>query len=119
VLLKLENGVNGVLMASQVAAGEENALKIRVYGENGGIEWQQQEPNTLKVKWRDQPMQVLRAGGNYRQLSRAMRYIIAILQGHLEGYLEAFANLCRNFALTLSTRIEGNTQHKRRWIFHR
>ena len=65
VLLKFDNGAAGVLMASQVAAGEENALKIRIYGEKGGIEWAQQEPNTLLVKWLDQPTQILRAGGNY------------------------------------------------------
>ena len=65
VLLRMSNGARGVLMASQVAAGEENALKIRVYGEKGGIEWAQQEPNTLLVKWLDQPTQILRAGGNY------------------------------------------------------
>jgi predicted dehydrogenase len=60
VLLKFENGAAGVLMASQVAAGEENALKIRVYGEKGGVEWAQHEPNTLLVKWLDQPTQILR-----------------------------------------------------------
>jgi len=65
VLLKFNNGAAGVLMASQVAAGEENALKIRIYGEKGGLEWAQQEPNTLLVKWLDQPTQILRAGGNY------------------------------------------------------
>src|ERR1700693_1483141 len=65
VLLKFDNGAAGVLMASQVAAGEENALKIRIYGEKGSIEWAQHEPNTLLVKWLDQPIQILRAGGNY------------------------------------------------------
>src|SRR5918993_4630417 len=65
VLLKFENGAAGVLMASQVAAGEENALKIRIYGETGGVEWAQQEPNTLLVKWLDQPAEILRAGANY------------------------------------------------------
>ena len=65
VLLKFNNGAHGVLMASQVAAGEENALKIRVYGEKGGIEWAQHEPNTLLVKWLEAPTQILRAGGNY------------------------------------------------------
>jgi len=65
VLLKLENGAAGVLMASQVAAGEENAIAIRVYGENGGLEWHQHEPNTLLEKWLDQPAQILRAGANY------------------------------------------------------
>jgi predicted dehydrogenase len=62
VLLKFENGAAGVLMASQVAAGEENALKIRVYGEKGGLEWRQEEPNSLILKWLDQPTQILRAG---------------------------------------------------------
>ncbi len=65
VLLKFENGAASVLMASQVAAGEENALKIRIYGERGGIEWAQHEPNTLIVKWLDQPAQIFRAGANY------------------------------------------------------
>jgi predicted dehydrogenase len=64
-LLKFDNGAAGVLMASQVAAGEENALKIRIYGEKGGIEWAQHEPNTLLVKWLDQPTQILRAGAVY------------------------------------------------------
>src|SRR6201994_3242342 len=65
VLLRFDNGATGVLTASQVAAGEENALKIRIYGENGGIEWHQMEPNTLLVKWLDQPTQVYRAGMGY------------------------------------------------------
>ena len=59
VLLKLENGATGVLMANQVAAGEENGIRIRVYGEKGGCEWYQHEPNTLLVKWLDAPAQIL------------------------------------------------------------
>lgn len=108
VLLKFDNGANGVLMASQVAAGEENALKIRVYGENGGLEWAQQEPNTLLVKWLDKPAQILRAGGNYSdRLSGYATHNCRTPGGHPEGYLEAFANLYRNFSLTLSARIDG------------
>ena len=61
-LLRFDNGATGVLMASQIAAGEENALKIRVYGEKGGLEWLQHEPNSLIVKWIDKPMEVLRVG---------------------------------------------------------
>ena len=108
VLLKFNNGAAGVLMASQVAAGEENALKIRIYGEKGGIEWAQQEPNTLLVKWLHQPTQILRAGGNFGD--RLSSYAVKNCRtpaGHPEGYLEAFANIYRNFALTLSARIEG------------
>ena len=106
VLLRFDNGATGVLMASQVAAGEENALRIRVYGEKGGLEWAQQEPNTLLVKWLDQPTQIYRAGTN-GHLSSYGLHNSRTPGGHPEGYLEAFANLYRNFALTLSARIDG------------
>ena len=110
VLLRMSNGARGVLMASQVAAGEENALKIRIYGEKGGIEWAQHEPNTLLVKWLDQPTQILRAGGNYGdRLSSFATSNCRTPGGHPEGYLEAFANIYRNFAQTLSARIDGTT----------
>ena len=107
VLLRFENGATGVLYASQVAAGEENALKIRVYGEKGGLEWAQQEPNTLLVKWLDQPPQVYRAGTPW--LSSYAKHNTRTPAGHPEGYLEAFANLYRNFAQTLSARLDGTT----------
>jgi predicted dehydrogenase len=108
VLLKFENGAAGVLMASQVAAGEENALKIRVYGEKGGLEWAQHEPNTLLVKWLEQPTQILRAGANYgAYLSKTAVSNCRTPGGHPEGYLEAFANIYRNFALTLTARLDG------------
>jgi predicted dehydrogenase len=113
VLLKYDNGAAGVLMASQVAAGEENALKIRVYGEKGGIEWAQQEPNTLLVKWLDQPTQILRAGGNYGD--RLSSYAVMNCRtpgGHPEGYLEAFANIYKNFAGTLSAKLDGKQASK-------
>ena len=108
VLLKFDNGAAGVLMASQVAAGEENALKIRIYGEKGGLEWAQHEPNTLLVKWLDAPTQILRAGGNYGD--RLSSYAVLNTRtpgGHPEGYLEAFGNIYRNFARTLTARIDG------------
>lgn len=113
VLLKFNNGAAGVLMASQVAAGEENALKIRVYGEKGGLEWAQHEPNTLLVKWLDAPTQILRAGGNYGD--RLSSYAVSNCRtpgGHPEGYLEAFANIYRNFAVTLGAKIDGTTAPK-------
>ncbi|MCE7864711.1 MAG: gfo/Idh/MocA family oxidoreductase [Bacteroidetes bacterium CHB5] len=106
VLLKFDNGGAGVLMASQVAAGEENALKIRVYGENGGLEWSQQEPNTLLVKWLDKPTQIYRAGTNGFLHPEAL-FNTRTPGGHPEGYLEAFANLYRNFAVALSAKIDG------------
>lgn len=107
VMLKFDNGAKGVLMASQVAAGEENALKIRIYGELGGIEWFQHEPNSLIVKWLDQPSQILRAGSAH--LYKAASHNCRTPAGHPEGYLEAFGNIYRNFALTLGCKIDGTT----------
>ena len=107
VLLRFNGGATGVLTASQVMAGEENGLKIRIYGEDGGLEWAQQEPNTLLVKWLDKPTQILRTGGG--SLSSYAAHNTRTPGGHPEGYIEAFANLYRNFALTLSARLEGTT----------
>jgi predicted dehydrogenase len=113
VLLRFDNGAAGVLMASQVAAGEENALKIRIYGEKGGIEWAQHEPNTLLVKWLDQPTQILRAGGNYGdRLSSYATLNCRTPGGHPEGYLEAFGNIYRNFAHTLMAKRAGEKATK-------
>jgi predicted dehydrogenase len=105
VLLKYNNGASGVLSASQICAGEENNLSICVYGENGGLEWHQMEPNTLFLKWLNKPTEILRAGSDY--LSDAAKHNTRTPGGHPEGYLEAFANLYRNFALALNARLEG------------
>ncbi|HYG03278.1 MAG TPA: Gfo/Idh/MocA family oxidoreductase [Chryseosolibacter sp.] len=95
MLLKFSNGASGVLLATQVAAGEENNLNIRVYGEKGGIEWRQMEPNTLLLKWLDRPTEVIRAGQQY--LSAEAKAFTRTPAGHPEGYLEAFANIYRAF----------------------
>ncbi|MDR0793301.1 MAG: Gfo/Idh/MocA family oxidoreductase [Chitinophagaceae bacterium] len=107
VLLKFDGGASGVLIATQVAAGEENALKIKMYGEKGGLEWHQHEPNTLLVKWLDAPMQVYRAGQPY--LSDIAKNSCRTPAGHPEGYPEAFGNIYKNFALTLAAKLEGET----------
>jgi predicted dehydrogenase len=113
VLLHFDNGAAGVLMASQVAAGEENALKIRVYGEKGGLEWAQMEPNTLILKWLDQPTQIYRAGSNYTdRLSSFATNSCRTPGGHPEGYLEAFANIYKNFTTTIQAKIDGTTPSK-------
>jgi predicted dehydrogenase len=96
MLLRFENGARGVLQASQISAGEENALSIRVYGELGGLEWKQQDPNTLWLKWPDRPTQMLRTGGAY--LGELAKANTRLPMGHPEGYLEAFANIYRAFA---------------------
>ena len=118
VLLKFDNGAAGVLMASQVAAGEENALKIRIYGEKGGIEWAQMEPNTLIVKWLDEPAQILRAGANYGgRLSSFATSNCRTPGGHPEGYLEAFANIYKNFTTTLAAKLDGTEASKEAFDF--
>ena len=96
ILLRFEKGAKGVLMASQVSVGEENALRIRAYGEKGGLEWSQQEPNTLWLKWPDRPTEMLRTGSPY--LGPTAVANTRTPPGHPEGYLEAFANLYMAFA---------------------
>ncbi len=95
MLIKFDNGATGVLLATQVAAGEENNLNIRVYGEKGGLEWKQMDPNTMIVKWLDKPTEVIRAGQSY--LSPEAKAFTRTPAGHPEGYLEAFANIYRAF----------------------
>lgn len=96
VLLRFENGASGVLVASQICAGEENPLRIRVYGERGGLEWAQQEPNSLLLKFPDAPQQLLRTG--MACLGDLAAANTRTPGGHPEGYIEAFANHYRNFA---------------------
>ncbi len=105
ILLKFDNGANGVLIASQIAAGEENALNIRIYGEKGGLEWFQHEPNTLLVKWLNKPTEIYRAGSGY--LGDFAKHNTRTPGGHPEGLLEAFANIYRNFALTLDAKLNN------------
>jgi predicted dehydrogenase len=105
VLLHLEKGAKGILYASQISIGEENGLHIRVYGTKGALEWDQQEPNTLIVKWNDKPKQFYRTG--WAGTGDAVAYNSRTPAGHPEGFLEAFANLYRNFAEVLSAKLEG------------
>ncbi len=95
-LLRFEGGARGTLKASQVAAGEENGLKLRVSGERGTLEWAQMEPNTLTLRWLDRPAEVVRAGGP--GLGASTQALLRTPSGHPEGYIEAFANLYRGFA---------------------
>jgi len=97
VLLRFDNGAKGILYASQISIGEENNLRIRIYGELGGLEWFQAEPNSLMVKWIDQPIQIYRAGGNHHYLSQISKATSRLPAGHPEGYLEAFANIYLSF----------------------
>lgn len=104
-LLKFNNGASGCLIATQVATGEENNLKLRVYGEKGGCEWSHTDPNTLLWKPLDAPAQVLRAGTGY--LCEAAQNGLRLPAGHPEGYLEAFANIYVNFADAVLDHAQG------------
>ncbi|ELR73747.1 Oxidoreductase [Fulvivirga imtechensis AK7] len=109
VFLRFGNGASGVLIATQVAAGEENNLKLRIYGEKGGLEWNHTDPNSLQVKWVDKPKDILRAGVNNAYLSEAARMNARLPSGHPEGYLEAFANIYRNFAFDIRAKMDSKT----------
>ena len=95
MMLRLQGGAKGTLICSQVACGEENRLSLRVYGSQAGLEWHQQEPNTLLFKPAGRPWERLRTGHSY--LGAAARAATRVPPGHPEGYLEAFANLYRDF----------------------
>lgn len=95
-LLRMDNEARGVLVTSQIAAGEGNGLRLRVYGEKGSLDWRQEDPNRLRVKWLDGPEEIRHAAGGY--LSEDARAVTRLPGGHPEGYLEAFAVLYREFA---------------------
>lgn len=105
ILIRLENGARGILYASQISAGEENNLKINIYGEYGGLEWSQMEPNSLIVRWLDKPMQIFRTGGP--SVCDAALAVTRLPSGHPEGYLEAFATIYRNVAQCIQAQTEG------------
>lgn len=105
VLIRFNNGAKGVLHCSQISAGEENALNIRVYGEKGSLEWHQHDPNTMFVKWLDKPMEVYRTGQGY--MGDTAKANTRTPAGHPEGYLEAFANIYRNFSKVVQARLSG------------
>ena len=111
--LQFNNGATGILMATQIAAGEENNVKLRVYGEKGGLEWNHTDANTLLVKWLDKPTEIYRTGGAYN--SNFAAHNTRVPAGHPEGFLEAFANLYRNFALTISAKM-NNEIPREEWL---
>ncbi len=104
VLVRFNNGARGIIWASQIATGEENQLNIRVYGEKGSLEWHQEEPNSLIVRWLDKPKEIRRTGVGIGKISAGATRLPA---GHPEGYLEAFAVLYKNFANALAALLDG------------
>lgn len=107
ILLRLENGGKGILTCSQVAAGEENGLSIRIYGSKASLEWRQMEPNTLIYKQPGQPRQLLRTGMPY--MSEEAKWATRLPAGHPEGFYEAFANIYR-LAIADMRRVESGEQ---------
>ncbi len=106
-LLRMEEGVTGVLMATQIATGEANNIRIRVYGDKGGLEWRQMDPNRLFLRWDNKPAQELYMGNN-EFLGELAKWNTRTPAGHPEGFIEAFANIYRNFALTVMAKKNGD-----------
>ncbi len=111
VLMRFERGAKGLLHASQICAGEENALNISISGDKGSLQWSQQEPNTLWLKSPGKPTQKLRTGGDY--LGHLAAANTRTPAGHPEGYLEAFANIYMAFAGQIRAREKGETPDQR------
>ena len=109
VLLRFDSGARGILWASQVAIGMENGLNIRIYGEKGTLEWTQEEPNSLWVRWSDKPVEIRRSATDF--VGSAASSNVRLPAGHPEGYIEAFANIYRAFADDLSGIIDGTDDH--------
>jgi predicted dehydrogenase len=111
ILLRYEQGVRGMLWASQVAPGNENGLRLRVYGEKAGLEWSQEHPNQLRFALVGRPPQILSRGGP--SLGPAAAHATRIPSGHPEGYLEGFANLYRDLAEQIRARRAGRAPDAR------
>jgi len=105
VLCHLSNGARAVLYASQVSVGEENGLQIRVYGEKGGLAWVQLHPNDLTIYYPDKPKEILRPGHGFLCPEACANHRTPA--GHPEGFIEAFANLYRNFANALRCTLDN------------
>ena len=104
--LHYDGGLKGVLTASQIAKGEANDVNIRIYGEKGGMEWHQMDPNRLILKWGNRPEETIHIGGN-TFLGDFALWNVRTPAGHPEGFLEAFANIYRNFTLTVMAKRNG------------
>jgi len=99
--------VAGAILVSQVATGEENNVTMRIYGEKGGMEWNQMEPNTLVVRWQERPAEIYRTGVSVSGISGGYDAGNRLPSGHPEGFIEAFANIYKNFEKALLDRKAG------------
>ncbi len=96
VLMHFDNGARGTLLASQICTGEENNLRLRIYGDKASLDWSQMEPNSLWLRHADKPVELIRAGHAY--MGDAAKTFTRVPAGHPEGYIEAFANVYKSFA---------------------
>jgi len=106
ILLRFDNGAKGSLWSSQVATGNENALRIRIYGDKAGLDWSQENPNSLSFTELGGSRQILSRGS--ANIPSAAGYQPRLPAGHPEGFLEAFATLYANFAQQLQARKQGS-----------
>ncbi len=104
VLLRFEGGAKGILHASQISVGDENNANIRVYGTKASLEWYQEHPNELIVKYADQPRQIWRRGNDYVKVPG---HFTRVPFGHPEGYLEAFANIYQEVFRAVRAEVAG------------
>lgn len=105
--MHFDGGLKGVLTASQIAKGEANNIRLRIYGEKGGMEWHQMDPNRLILKWGNKPEEIIHIGNN-TFLGEFASWDVRTPAGHPEGFLEAFANIYRNFTLTVMAKRNGD-----------
>ncbi len=106
VSMHFNNNARGVLLASQISTGEENNIRLRIYGEKAGLDWQQMEPNSLWLRPNNQPAELFRTGTAY--VGEAARWHTRVPAGHPEGYIEAFANIYRAFAGQIRAHASGH-----------
>ena len=105
ILLRFNNGAKGVIECSEVACGEENQFKLRVYGSEGSFEWSQQEPENLILRTNDAAMKTLRRG--WAELDPSVQAMVRLPAGHPEGFFEAFANIYNEFATAVAAKMDG------------
>ncbi|HEY8932040.1 MAG TPA: Gfo/Idh/MocA family oxidoreductase [Rariglobus sp.] len=110
ILLRFKGGAKGVLHASQISVGEENNLNIRVYGEKAGLEWKQEHPNQLVLKYPDKPVEIWGRGQGY--LAPAAARFVRTPPGHPEGYLEAFGNIYQDVFRAIRAEVAGKARPK-------
>lgn len=107
--MRTDKGFTALLQASQIATGEANNIRLRVYGEEGGYEWRQEDPNILHIKWLDRPVESLMVGNGAVFYGDFAKWNMRTPAGHPEGFIESFANIYRNFAMTLRAKNAGET----------